>query len=73
MLSEIDLSPAAFPSQLANSFAEQDANICCHPVMMELSFRINLSYAINHKQLLPVGAQNNSSGQMAYLTAEMDI
>jgi hypothetical protein len=44
---EIDLPPASLSPQLPDSFAEQDANIRCHPAIMKLSFRVNLSYAIS--------------------------
>ncbi len=48
VLSEVDLSPTALKAELSNPLSEQDAYVCCHPVIMKLSFTINLSYAISN-------------------------
>ena len=72
MFGEIDLSPAALPPQLSDLLAEQDANIRCHPVIMKLSFRVNLSYAIINKELVQTGGADLFSLDSG-LSSRMDL
>jgi hypothetical protein len=51
MFGKVDLSPATLPPKLPNPLPQQDSYICCHPAIMKLSFRINLSYAISRQRI----------------------
>jgi DNA-binding response OmpR family regulator len=62
MLREVDLSPTALTAELSDPTSEQDGYVCCHPVIMKLSFTINLSYAISSSSTILGGVEPKAAG-----------